>query len=427
MAAPKTAGMICQALAPMKTTETTMTTTSATRLPCRRPRAVSSDGMGREGHRSGPAPVSTSPTRGLTGGATTLDNFQIILNITTNAPSTSVALLREAATVERAGARAAERIAQVHALLGDDMAVVDRELARMTREGVSPATDSATHLLEAGGKRVRPLTALLAAACFGTVPAGARHVAVAAELVHLATLLHDDVVDDGQERRGRPAPRQIWGNAVSVLAGDLLLTHALERTASAAPPPVLADLFATLRRLVDGEIVQLRGRTRLEVHEETYFRIVHDKTASLFAWAARAGAATAGASPEAVAALGEFGSRVGIAFQLVDDVLDYDGDPRATGKAVLGDLLEGKLTLPLLRALATRPALLEEVNAVRSGDESAAARVAEIVRASGACDGVRALALEETACARRALEAVPACVARDLLASIATDLAARAG
>ena len=281
------------------------------------------------------------------------------------------------------------------------------------------------HLLEAGGKRVRPLTVLLSAACFGAVPPAARDVAVAAELVHLATLLHDDVIDDGQERRGQPTPRRIWGNAVSVLAGDLLLTRALERTAAAALPRVLGDLFATLRRLVDGEIVQLRGRTRLDPREDVYFRIVHDKTASLFAWAARAGACTAGAPPEAVAALGEFGERVGVAFQRVDDVLDYDGDPRATGKALLGDLLEGKLTLPLIRAMAARPALTDDVDAVRAGDERAAARVAEAVRAAGVCEGVRALAREETTRAQRALDAVPACAARELLASIAAELASR--
>jgi octaprenyl-diphosphate synthase len=348
------------------------------------------------------------------------------LNATTNALLASVAMLREAATADRAGFRAAERMAQVHALLGEDMAVVDRELARMTREGVSPATDSATHLLEAGGKRVRPLTVLLAAACFGPVPAAGRDLAVVAELVHLATLLHDDVVDDGQERRGLPTPRRIWGNAVSVLAGDLLLTHALERTAAAAPPAVLSDLFATLRRLVDGEVVQLRGRTRLELREDIYFRIVHDKTASLFAWAARAGAAVAGAPADAVMALGEFGARVGVAFQLVDDVLDYDGDPRATGKALLGDLVEGKLTLPLLRTLAAAPALANEIDAVRAGDRDAAVRVAEAVRVSGTCAGVRALALDETRRALAALESIPAGVPRELLASIAGELASRA-
>src|SRR5262249_53591947 len=159
-------------------------------------------------------------------------------------------------------------------------------------------------------------------------------LAVVAELIHLATLLHDDVIDDGQERRGLPTSRRLWGNAVSVLAGDLLLTHALERTSGVGDREVLADLFRTLRTLVDGEVVQLRGRTRVDVTEATYFRIVRDKTASLFAWAARAGARVAGAPPRVVEALGDFGVHLGVAFQLVDDALDYAGDSAATGKTL---------------------------------------------------------------------------------------------
>ena len=349
--------------------------------------------------------------------------FQIILNATTNT-AVSVALLGDAA--QRAGGRAADRMAQVHALFGDDMAEVDRELSRMTREGLSPATDSATHLLEAGGKRIRPLTVLLSAACFGALPPAARDIAVVAELVHLATLLHDDVVDDGQERRGRPTPRRIWGNAVSVLAGDLLLTHALERTAAAAPPGVLSDLVSTLRCLVDGEVVQLRGRTHLDPREDVYFRIVRNKTASLFGWAARAGAAIAKAPAGAAIALGAFGLHVGVAFQLIDDVLDYAGDPRATGKALLSDLVEGKLTLPLIRTLAAQPALGSDVLGVRAGDRKAALRIAEAVRSSGACESVLALAREETAQALALLEVLPPSVARDLLGEIARELASRA-
>jgi octaprenyl-diphosphate synthase len=332
-------------------------------------------------------------------------------------------MLRDAA--ERAGGRAAERLAQVRAVLGEDMAAVDRELARLTRDGVSPATDSAVHLLEAGGKRVRPLTVLLSAACFGDPPGAARDIAVAAELIHLATLLHDDVIDDGQERRARPTPRRIWGNAVSVLAGDLLLTHALERTADVAPYSVLTDLFATLRRLVDGEVVQLRGRVHIDVSEDMYFRVVHDKTASLFAWAARSGAAVAGASAAQATALGEFGARIGVAFQLIDDLLDYAGEPIATGKALLCDLAEGKLTLPLIRAIAHRPSLMSDLEAVRAGDSQIAARVAEAVRASEVCVGVRDLARSETARALAALDVAPAGVPRDLLGAIARELVSR--
>jgi octaprenyl-diphosphate synthase len=211
-----------------------------------------------------------------------------------------------------------------------------------------------------------------------------------------------------------------------VLAGDLLLTHALERTANAGPPSVLADLFVTLRRLVDGEVVQLRGRGHLDPREDVYFRIVRDKTASLFAWAARSGAVIAGAPSDGAAALGQFGEHVGVAFQLVDDILDYAGDSRATGKALLADLAEGKLTLPLIRALAARPDLGTDVDAVRAGEPQAAQRVADAVRASGVCEGVRLLAREETARALQALDRLPPSSPRELLGSIARELAARA-
>jgi octaprenyl-diphosphate synthase len=345
------------------------------------------------------------------------------LNVPTNTFGASVAMLREASVL--GGPQVAARLEDIQALVGPDMVAVNLELARLARDGLSPASESAVHLLDAGGKRVRPTVVLLASSCFGDVPPAARELAVAAELVHLATLLHDDVIDDGQERRGTPTSRRIWGNAVSVLAGDLLLTHALEKTSRAAPGVVLSDLFATLRRLVDGEVVQLRGRRLLDPREEVYFQIVRDKTSSLFAWACRSGALVGGATPEAAAALGEFGARVGVAFQLVDDVLDYVGDPAHTGKVLLGDLAEGKVTLPLIRAMAGRPDLRAAVEAVRSGDAEAAARIAEAVRESGVCEGVRGRAREETAQALTALEAAPPSPAREVLAAIATELAAR--
>jgi octaprenyl-diphosphate synthase len=188
-------------------------------------------------------------------------------------------------------------------------------------------------------------------------------------------------------------------------------------------------LFATLRRLVDGEVVQLRGRLVLDPREEVYFRIIHDKTASLFAWAARSGATVSGAASDAAAALGDYGTHLGVAFQLVDDVLDYSGDPRTTGKALLADLLEGKLTLPLIRTLAAQPILAATVDEVRSGDGGsapAAQALADAVRASGTCDGVRALAREETSLALAALQALPQSSARDLLGGVARELASRA-
>ena len=340
--------------------------------------------------------------------------------------SAAVAHLHETAHLDRVGPVASRRLADISALFGAEMGWVDAELRRMAQTGLSPATESALHLLDAGGKRVRPLALLLSAACFGPIPDVARELAVVAELVHLATLLHDDVVDDAPERRGAPAARVLWGNAVSVLAGDLLLTHALERTTAVAPRAVLVDLLATLRRLVDGEIVQLRGRTEVDARQATYFDIVRDKTASLFGWAARAGAAVAGAPEPLVAALGDFGTHVGVAFQLVDDVLDYEGDPALTGKSLHADLREGKLTLPLILAVERDPSLAGDLAAARAEDAAAEARLVAAVLALETGKEARAVAERETARALAALARLPVSQAREMLAAIATELSTRA-
>ena len=343
----------------------------------------------------------------------------------TMTPAAGAQLLSDVSTPERAGERPAARLAEVRDLLGDDLAFVAAEVERSAAVGPSPGADAAGHLAKAGGKRVRPMLVLLGAAAFRPATPAARDLAVVAELVHLATLLHDDVIDDGDERRGQPTARRVFGNAVSVLAGDLLLTHALERTARAAPA-ALPSLVATLRRLVDGEIVQLRGRMRLDVDRATYERVVRDKTASLFGWAARAGAAAAGAGEGAQAALERYGEELGVAFQIVDDVLDFEGDPRATGKSLLADAREGKLTLPLLLAVELRPELEAELARARAGDEAAALRLGEAVRGSTACATARARAVDHTTQAIGALAALPASPVRELLAAVGQDLARRA-
>jgi octaprenyl-diphosphate synthase len=264
---------------------------------------------------------------------------------------------------------------------------------------------------------------LLSAACFGRIPPAARELGVVAELVHSATLLHDDVIDDGSERRGAPASRVLWGNGVSVLGGDLLLVNALERTATHAPD-IMPELVSTLRRLVEGEIIQLRGRVELDVSEGTYERILRDKTASLFAWATRTGARLAGADPRAVEAMTAFGEQLGVAFQLVDDVLDYTGE--ASGKTLLADLRQGKLTLPLVLAASKDPSLMGPLRRVFAGDQEPVAKLSQCVLESGSCDEVRRRAREHTSRAVEALEAVAMSPARSLLTSVANELAARA-
>jgi octaprenyl-diphosphate synthase len=332
-------------------------------------------------------------------------------------------MLEDTANKAAAGGRLSDRFEQILSTFESDLSYVEGALLAVAADGRQPATAAADHLLAAGGKRIRPLTVVLSAACFGPVPSVARDLAIIAELVHSATLLHDDVVDDGMERRGRVTSRRVWGNAVSVLAGDLILMHAISRTHAVAPE-LLADLLGTLRRLVDGEVVQLRGRIEIDPEEATYFGILEDKTASLFGWSARAGATVGHAPAPAREALGRFGERMGVAFQLVDDVLDYEGDPVTTGKSVLSDLSEGKVTLPLILAMAADVSLVEDVSLARSSP-AAAERVGNRVRASGVCGEVRKRAEGETKRALASLAEVPPSPARDLLAAVATELIGR--
>jgi octaprenyl-diphosphate synthase len=338
--------------------------------------------------------------------------------------ATAVGLLRETADAVGLDGRVTARLSAVQSIFGPELAYIETELAKAALDGKRPATDAAKHLVDAGGKRVRPLTVLLSAACFGALPPAARELAVVAEFVHTATLLHDDVIDDSPDRRGRAAARTVWGNAVSVLAGDLLLTHALDRTYSAAPD-ALPELLSTLRRLVDGEVLQLRGRAKLDVSEVGYFRILEGKTASLFGWSARAGAIVGGARMNERQALGLFGERLGIAFQLVDDELDYAGDAEATGKMLLTDLLEGKVTLPLVLALAKDPGLGSLLERARGGERAAAEELGQAVLGLGVCADVRRRATIETERALAALQEVRSSPARDMLRVLATELTTR--
>ncbi len=339
--------------------------------------------------------------------------------------ATSIQGLHETARPERVGEGPAARLAEVQELVAREMIAIESLVAGAIGRGVAPATDSARHLFEAGGKRVRPLALLLANACFAPIDARARELAAAVELVHMATLLHDDVIDDGDQRRGRPTSRRIWGNAVSVLAGDLLLVEAL-RLASHGATATWTELMKTLGRLVDGEVVQLRGRHTIFLDEATYFEVVHGKTASLFEWALRAGARNGGADETKIDALGRFGVHLGVAFQLVDDVLDYDGDAAKTGKTLFADLTEGKVTLPLIRAAQRDASVVRDlVRRVREGDDLAASELATRVRASGACEEVRKLARAETDAALAALDAIVGGRARATLADVARSLAAR--
>jgi octaprenyl-diphosphate synthase len=234
-------------------------------------------------------------------------------------------------------------------------------------------------------------------------------------------------------RRGQPAARVLWGNAASVLGGDFLLVRALELTAAASIPGTLSHLLATIGRMIDGEALQLAHRGRADLDAAAYRAVVDGKTAALFAWCGRAGAHLAGAGEAAAQALGDYGLHLGRAFQIVDDVLDLEADPAALGKDVLGDLREGKLTLPVLLALEAEPRLRLLLHECAQADDAArataiAADLAEVAQRSGAVTRARAEAANETNRALAALGAldVPSGEThREALAAIACELCAR--
>jgi octaprenyl-diphosphate synthase len=337
-------------------------------------------------------------------------------------PAASFKVLQDVARSRSSAQHAGEYMDEIQRLLADTLPLVEAAVAKATA-GPAPLDQASAQLVLAGGKRVRPLTALLVNRVCGGDGHGVVALASAVELIHSATLLHDDVMDEGEERRGRPASRVLWGNLVSVLSGDLLLTAALELVEASGVPDAMNDTLATMRGLIGGEVAQLQARGKDDIGIDGYLEIARGKTASLFACACRFGARCAGAPPDVITASGRFGERVGIAFQIVDDVLDLEGVPHEVGKRLGHDLAEGKTTLPLALALAhaaseLRPLLV----AARAGDPLAAAKVSRADSVRRACVDARAFALAETERGLQELSSLPAGHVRELLEALVRGL-----
>ncbi|SDX14959.1 octaprenyl-diphosphate synthase [Ruegeria halocynthiae] len=243
-----------------------------------------------------------------------------------------------------------ERLAE---MLVDEMEAVNTLIrTRMASEHAPRIPEVTAHLVEAGGKRLRPMLTLAAARLLGY--SGDHHVRLAAtvEFIHTATLLHDDVVDESGQRRGRPTANLLWDNKSSVLVGDYLFSRSFQlmvETGSLRVLDILANASATI---AEGEVLQMTAATDLGTDERVYLQVVRGKTAALFSAATEVGGVIAGASEEQVKALFEYGDALGVAFQIADDLLDYQGDSAATGKNVGDDFRERKLTLPVIKAVA---------------------------------------------------------------------------
>ena len=316
-------------------------------------------------------------------------------------------------------------------LLGRAAEMVDAELAEVRAriaECIDAAPGSASlatdHLIGAGGKGIRPMLTLLAARAVGGRARDAVVPAVAAEMVHNATLLHDDVIDDGTVRRGRPTPRIVWGNTVSVLSGDLLFVRALGLMEAHGPQPSTRELLETVALLVEGEVIQFDHGGQLDLTPDEYMRIVECKTASLFRWCARAGARAGGADDDVIGALGRFGKHLGRAFQMSDDVLDLTADADRLGKDLAADLAGGKLTLPVLFAIQRAPGLANELARQPMEPEAITATV-EAIRESGAFQRTRQLMTEELDAGLGAIASLPMQPERELLGAVARAIALR--
>ncbi|MEQ1883875.1 MAG: polyprenyl synthetase family protein [Bryobacteraceae bacterium] len=242
---------------------------------------------------------------------------------------------------------------EIYDLVRGDLAKVEKEIGVETIASIEAINYINQYLQAAGGKRLRPILVLLSGRLFGDTTPGLIRMAAVVEMIHTATLVHDDVIDLAKTRRGRPSVNVVWGNHTSVLAGDWLYMQAFQVALRERQFPILDVLINLTQMMVEGELLQLDRIGKIGVTEADYMELIDRKTASLFGACSRLGAIAAGADSQAEARLGEYAWNLGIAFQLVDDILDFTSREKILGKPVGNDLREGKVTLPLVYALET--------------------------------------------------------------------------
>jgi octaprenyl-diphosphate synthase len=241
--------------------------------------------------------------------------------------------------------------ATVLSLIADDMLEVDAVIAQRLGSGVPLVGQVSKYIISAGGKRLRPALLLLVSGALGYDSGAALHLAAVVEFIHTATLLHDDVVDESTLRRGRATANENFGNPASVLVGDFLYSRAFQMMLDANDMRIMAILADATNVIAEGEVLQLMNMHDASLDEAGYLRVIRSKTAKLFEASARLGAVLAGAPPALEEACAGYGQALGTAFQVIDDVLDYDGDAQEMGKNLGDDLREGKATLPLIAAM----------------------------------------------------------------------------
>jgi octaprenyl-diphosphate synthase len=312
-------------------------------------------------------------------------------------------------------------VSAIRDLVADDMQAVDSLILDRLHSDVVLINQIGHYIVNSGGKRLRPMIVLLAARTLGY--SGDKHIDLAAviEFIHTATLLHDDVVDGSELRRNRDTANAVWGNAASVLVGDFLYSRAFEMMVDVERMRVMEILSHATNRIAEGEVLQLLNCNDPDTTEDKYREVILRKTATLFEAGAQLGAVLNDASPEEEEALAAYGLHLGIAFQIIDDALDYSSSGEDIGKNIGDDLEEGKPTLPLIRAMevgtAEQRAQLRE--AIEKGGRSYIDVVMAAIESTDAIEYTSRLAAEEAEKAKQALEALPPSSYRSALAALA--------
>jgi octaprenyl-diphosphate synthase len=311
--------------------------------------------------------------------------------------------------------------AAAQALAAPGMARVDALIRARLASDVVLVNQIAEHIVGAGGKRLRPMLVLLAAQAAGYEGTHDVLLAAVVEFIHTATLLHDDVVDESDLRRGRKTANALWGNAASVLVGDFLYSRAFQMMVEADDMRVMRILADTTNRIAEGEVLQLLNIHNPDVDEAAYLRVIERKTAVLFAAATRLGGLLGKLPAAQEDALASYGLNLGFAFQIADDVLDYVADAGTLGKNIGDDLAEGKVTLPLIYALehADSAQAAHIRRAIETGGLDALDAILAAIRGSGAVARARARAQGYADAAKTALSTLPHSAARNALAALA--------
>ena len=330
-------------------------------------------------------------------------------------------------SLDAAQAKPHDRLAEA---VAPDMVAVNALIReRMASEHAPRIPEVTAHLVEAGGKRLRPMLTLASARMCGYEGPHHIHLAATVEFIHTATLLHDDVVDESRQRRGRPTANLLWDNKSSVLVGDYLFARSFQLMVETGSLRVLDILSNAAATIAEGEVLQLTAAANLATTEEIYLKVVRGKTAALFSAATEVGAVIAGRDEATIRALHAYGDALGIAFQIVDDLLDYGGDASATGKNVGDDFRERKLTLPVIKAVAMADA--EErafwTRVIERGDqrEGDLEHALALLARHGTMEATRLEALSWSARAKEALALLAPHPIREMLTDLADYVVAR--